>query len=208
MSTTTDKYGFIKPELTDAADITAYNDNWDKIDRELRYLNTTVITANSADGVSYTAIVEGLTELYNGLELTIVPDKTSTVLSTTLNVNGLGDKPIRLSLSTNTSALTTPKNTAFLVSGSAVKVRYDTSYLNSGAWKIVDKQKTSAQDLYGSVPISSGGFGGTTAAEARTNLEITPSNIGALPAVLTSYEYGTSLPAAGKPGRIFFKKVT
>ena len=35
MSTTTTNYGLVKPELTDAADITAMNPNWDKIDQEL-----------------------------------------------------------------------------------------------------------------------------------------------------------------------------
>lgn len=35
MSTTTTKYGLVKPELTDPADITALNGNWDKIDTEL-----------------------------------------------------------------------------------------------------------------------------------------------------------------------------
>ena len=35
MSTTTKNYSLIKPELTDAADITAMNQNWDKIDDEL-----------------------------------------------------------------------------------------------------------------------------------------------------------------------------
>lgn len=34
MSTTTTNYGFIKPALTDAADITATNQNWDKIDNK------------------------------------------------------------------------------------------------------------------------------------------------------------------------------
>lgn len=32
MSTTTTNFGLIKPELTDVADITAMNENWDKID--------------------------------------------------------------------------------------------------------------------------------------------------------------------------------
>lgn len=35
MSTTTPNRGLIKPELTDAADITAFNSNWDIIDEEL-----------------------------------------------------------------------------------------------------------------------------------------------------------------------------
>mgnify|MGYP003559145305 CR=1 FL=1 len=42
MSTTTTNYGFIKPELTDAADITAMNSNWDKIDEELGKVSTNV----------------------------------------------------------------------------------------------------------------------------------------------------------------------
>ena len=40
MSTTTTKYGFIKPELTDAADITAMNSNWDKVEEELGKMST------------------------------------------------------------------------------------------------------------------------------------------------------------------------
>lgn len=35
MSTTTTKYGFTKPEKTDPADITATNENWDKLDEAL-----------------------------------------------------------------------------------------------------------------------------------------------------------------------------
>jgi hypothetical protein len=36
MSTTTTNYGLVKPALSDAADITAMNKNWDKIDTELK----------------------------------------------------------------------------------------------------------------------------------------------------------------------------
>lgn len=35
MSTTTTNFGLVKPELTDPADITQTNENWDKIDAEL-----------------------------------------------------------------------------------------------------------------------------------------------------------------------------
>lgn len=35
MSKSTKNYSFVKPELTDAADITATNKNWDKVDNEL-----------------------------------------------------------------------------------------------------------------------------------------------------------------------------
>lgn len=36
MSTTTTNLGLIKPELTDAADITAMNENWDKLDQVIK----------------------------------------------------------------------------------------------------------------------------------------------------------------------------
>ena len=38
MSTVTSNYAFVKPALTDAADITATNGNWDKIDQNLKSL--------------------------------------------------------------------------------------------------------------------------------------------------------------------------
>lgn len=48
MSTTTLKYGFIKADISDAADITANNSNWDKLDTEINNLN---INANNQDGL-------------------------------------------------------------------------------------------------------------------------------------------------------------
>lgn len=36
MSTTTTNYKLVKPDLTDPADITAMNVNWDKVDDELK----------------------------------------------------------------------------------------------------------------------------------------------------------------------------
>ena len=36
MSTKTKNYEFVKPELTDTADITAMNENWDKVDAALK----------------------------------------------------------------------------------------------------------------------------------------------------------------------------
>lgn len=43
MSTLTPNLGLIKPELTDAADITAMNANWDKIDEALKGMSTNEI---------------------------------------------------------------------------------------------------------------------------------------------------------------------
>ena len=45
MSTTTTNLGLIKPELTDVADITAMNQNWDIIDENLKSPNAQTFTA-------------------------------------------------------------------------------------------------------------------------------------------------------------------
>lgn len=42
MSTKTTNYEFIKPDLTDAADITATNENWNKVDGKLKELEDKV----------------------------------------------------------------------------------------------------------------------------------------------------------------------
>ena len=47
MSTTTPNLGLVKPELNDIADITAMNQNWDKIDAELKNLNDKIGEINA-----------------------------------------------------------------------------------------------------------------------------------------------------------------
>ena len=94
MSTKTTNYNLHKIDLTDAPpDITVLNSNWDTIDAKLKELSETssassvtnvpnedfaektiesgvglpVVTAISGDGVTYTATVDGITELKAGL---------------------------------------------------------------------------------------------------------------------------------------------
>lgn len=152
-----------------------------------------VVDAVSSDGASYTATVEDLEELYNGLEITIIPNIASTTTAPTLNVNGLGAKPIRLSLSLNNSMLVQPKDNGYYAAGRPVKLMFDSKYLATGSWRVSNKQRPSAADLYGTTPIESGGTGADNAIEALKNLIAENS--------------GDTLPAAGNKGRVFFKKV-
>lgn len=73
MSTTTTNYQFIKPALTDPADITALNANWDKIDAELANRESASKTHSAvlyhngwtmgSDGRHYqTVAIEGVTK--------------------------------------------------------------------------------------------------------------------------------------------------
>lgn len=59
MSTLTTNYGLVKPELTDVADITAMNVNWDTIDEQLKNAGNqdwiTPITTSGTDLNNYTS---------------------------------------------------------------------------------------------------------------------------------------------------------
>ena len=186
MATTTSNYNLIKPALTDVADITAFNSNWDTIDTNLKKASESggipTVTATSTDGIAYTATVSNITELTNGLTITIIPNIASASTSITLNVNGLGAKSIVIPLSTNTGASVAPKDTTFIVANRPLTLQYDSMYSTYGGWRTLGKQKTSADDLYGVTPVSSGGTGASTAEQARANLGVTPENIGAAPA--------------------------
>lgn len=144
-----------------------------------------IVPATSTDGINYEATVENVDKLYTGLEITIIPNMTSTSTAVMLNVNGLGACRVRLPLSSGTSPTTTPKYDDFYAKDKPVKLIYDSSSLN-GIWRIVDKNRPNALDLYGTTPIESGGTGADNAAEARANL-------GAAPA----YTYSTTDLTAG-----------
>lgn len=163
MATTTSNYNLIKPALTDVADITAFNSNWDTIDTNLKKASesggTPTVTATSTDGVAYTATASNITELTNGLTITIIPNRDSASTSITLNVNGLGAKSIVIPLSMNTGTSVAPKDTTFIVANRPLTLQYDSRYSTYGGWRTLGKQKTSASDLYGTVPVASGGTG-------------------------------------------------
>lgn len=118
-------------------------------------------------GAAYTATVNGITSLTAGAKFTMVPHTTSTDITPTLNVNGLGVKNLRMRLSGYTNATTSFAAKNFLTANRPVDVMYD------GVQWVIDGFP-SASRLYGAVPVSGGGTGATDAATARHNLGIKP----------------------------------
>lgn len=172
MSTTTTNYGLIKPDLNDPADITAFNTNWDKIDENLGGGGggTLTVNATSADGVTYTATNDKITELTVGMSIFFIPDKTSTTATPTLNINGLGAVTIRRKISMGTGTTAGGGIASWLYKDRPSLFVYDGSY-----WIPLDLTKPTAQDLYGSVPVANGGTGADNAEEARANLGVEKS---------------------------------
>ena len=129
-----------------------------------------IVDATSEDGVVYNATINGLTELKNGMEITIIPNIRSTSKTISLNINNWGAVAVRQPLSFSTFVATAPDRDYFLYENTPCRLMYHANYTSGGIWLMADKQKTSAQDLYGTLPIEGGGTGATTAAQAREKL--------------------------------------
>lgn len=112
------------------------------------------IVTTSGDGSAYTATVDGISTLTAGIKVTIIPHVTSTTTSPTFNVNSLGAKSIRMPITYNSSATSVGSVTSWIVKNIPITVEYDGSY-----WKTISCPRPSAQYLYGTVPVDSGGTG-------------------------------------------------
>lgn len=147
-----------------------------EVSKNIKNAGVPVVEATSGDGVAYSATAPGVTELYAGLEVTIVPNRESATTAITLDINGLGAKFVRLPVSTNTAMLAQPVSETYFVENRPVRLMYDPTYAGKGSWVVVGRQYQSATDLYGSVPVQKGGLfidGNTTnedKAEALENL--------------------------------------
>lgn len=125
----------------------------------------------SGSGSAYTATVAGITSLTRGASFIMIPHVVSTSTAPTLNVNGLGARPIRRRYGYGTSSTTTGYSNAWLGANVPHHVIYDGTY-----WIVEDTPKPSANDLSGTVssaqvsnlmqwkvdPLSSAGQGSIT----------------------------------------------
>lgn len=137
MSTTTANYNLIKPELSDAADITAYNGNLDKIDEQFKLnhdkfiqtdnglnLANKIFVATTTDYNEYVIDDESIPELYEGLEIN-VKGLSSSVTSLTVN-----DHKCTIGYRSATGDLVnySDKRTEIFTHHRSVKLRYNSKY--------------------------------------------------------------------------------
>ena len=153
------------------------------------------VTASSTNGIAYTATVTGIDSLYVGASFIMLPNRVSASQSVTLNVNNLGAKELRRRVSSGSSSTASGYTNDWLAANKPVRAMYD------GLYWIVDIIQAHASDLMGFVPIAKGGTGATDGSSGLANL-LAAGNM-----VLSAHQYGDTLPAAGTPGRLFFKKL-
>lgn len=134
--------------------------------------NIGITTAGT--GSAYTATVPGITALVSGVSFIMVPHVVSASTTPTLNVNGLGAKNIKRRLSSISTSVQSGYSNTWLAKGAPFRVTYDGTQ-----WIVEGLTKPATADLYGTLSVEKGGTGATSASDARTNLGITPANIGA-----------------------------
>lgn len=144
-------------------------------------VNSRPITT-TGNGSAYIAAVPGITSLTPGISFIMLPHVVSASTSPTLNVNNLGAKTIRRRLSSIATDVQAGYTSTWLAANLPFRVTYDGTQ-----WIVEGQNKPVAADLYGTLTVTKGGTGATDAATARTNLGITPANIGA--AVYTPIAY-------------------
>ena len=126
-------------------------------------------------GAAYTATVRAIDTLTTGVGFVMIPHTDSTTTAPTLDVNGLGAKPIRVRLSSSPKTTTALQDESFIAANRPIKVVYDGNDAVS-YWVIEDMVCPNAKGLYGTVPIASGGTNADTAEQARINLGITTAS--------------------------------
>ena len=108
---------------------------------------TYAVITDSTDGVVYEATVPGITVLKAGIKFIMLPSKTSTSIAPALNVNNLGEKPIKRRLSSATTPLQLGYSEDWISANNPLTVIYD-----GISWIVEGVEKPVASDLYGVAP--------------------------------------------------------
>ena len=147
-------------------------------------------TAESTDGVAYTATVSGIDSLTIGASFIMIPNKASTSKAPTLNVNGLGAKPIRRRLSSLTTSLQQGYSTNWIALNKPFTVVYDGT-----AWVIEGLTKTDGADVYGAVAQATADAKGNNIADTYATIAMLQSLLPKVTTItLTSNWVGDSGP--------------
>jgi hypothetical protein len=148
------------------------------------------VTASSTDGVAYTATVPGITSLTAGASFIMIPNKASTSKAPTLNVNGLGAKPIRRRLSSLTTSLQQGYSTNWIALNKPFTVVYDGT-----AWVIEGLTKTDGADVYGAVAQATADAKGNNIADTYATIAMLQSLLPKVTTItLTSNWVGDASP--------------
>lgn len=138
----------------------------------------------SGTGAAYVATVPGIKALVPGVSFVMVPHVSATVASPTVNVNGFGNIMVRQRLSNSATTVTSDYVQKWIIANQPIRltyVEYGTTENTISAWVIDAVMPNLATGgTYGVLPVSSGGTGGTTVAEARNALGL-GDTAGALP---------------------------
>lgn len=125
-----------------------------------------VVNTTSTDGVSYTGTIDGVTALATGMVVVMIPDKTSTTTTPTLNISGIGARQIVRRLSSNdTSANPEVIESCFTVGSSSAWIAANSPYLlvyYGSMWVEQGMTRPSSADLNGTVYPRKGGTGKTS----------------------------------------------
>lgn len=126
------------------------------------------IATTGGTGLAYTATVDKITELQAGTMVTILPHTASTGPLVTLDLNGLGAKPIRRANSMKPSEVYPAGGSGWFAEGVPALLQY-----NGSVWIAVGFPKANMSESVGTLPVESGGTGKTS---WTANRLIYPSN--------------------------------
>lgn len=122
-------------------------------------------TTTAGTGSAYTATVDGIDTLETGITFMMVPHVSSEIINPTLDVNGLGAKPIRRRVSGDTATTVTGSTENWISANKPIMVTYDGDY-----WA-VDFDRPNVNDLYGTLGSGKISYDNATSGLTSTNVK-------------------------------------